>query len=190
MGYTVNEDGTVTRDRVPNTSNSSGGSNYSGNSTNNSGGDNNSGCWIFVLIAVIVGIIIAVSSANKNSSDSNDSYYESDSVAVDSVAYYDDYEVVDTVAAEEYYSSSTSSNLDVSDSSISLSWEEQSYTINVYSTSSWWVDVNTDDWISLDCEGTQITLYVDSNPAEGSRHDYFVIKNDEGLTKRVDVYQE
>ena len=186
MGYTINEDGTVTRDRVPNTSNISGESNYSGNSTNNSGGDDNNGCWI---IAVIVGIIIAVSSANKNSSSSNDGYYDTDSCVVDFVAY-DYYEDGDTVVAEEYYSSSTSSNLDVSDSSISLSWEEQSYTINVYSTSSWWVDVITDDWISLDCEGTQITMYVDSNPAEGSRHDYFVIKNDEGLTKRVDIYQE
>lgn len=177
MGYTINEDGTVTRDKVSNTSNDSGNS------------ANNSGCWIFVLIAVIVGIIIAVSFANKTSSGSNDDYCDSDSVMVDSAAYSDDYEIVDTVATEEYYSSSTSSNLDVSTSCISLSWEEQSYRINVYSTSSWWVDVNTDDWISLDCEGTQITLYVDSNPAEGSRHDYFVIKNDEGLTKRVDIYQ-
>lgn len=72
MGYTVNEDGSVTRDRTPKTSNTSKGS--------------NSGCWIFVLIAVIVGIIIAVSFANKNSSSSNNSNYDSHSTIIEDEA--------------------------------------------------------------------------------------------------------
>lgn len=192
MGYVVNEDGTVTRNKVPNASNISGNPNYVRNSSNNSGGDDNSGCWIFVIIAIIVGISIAISSTNNNSSNSsNDDYDAVDSVVADTIEYYD---VIDTIATdtivEEYYSYGTSSNLDVSNSSISLDWKGQEYTIYVYSTSSWWIDVDTEDWISLSCEGSRITLYVDSNLNDDSRHDYFVIKNDEGCTKKVNIYQE
>lgn len=192
MGYIVNEDGTVTRDKVPNISNTSVDSNYVRNSGNNSGGGNNSGCWIFVTIAIIIGISIAISSINNNSYNSSKyNYYAIDSGVPDSVEYYDVVDTVDTdTIVEEYYSYDTSSNLDVSNSSISLNWKEQEYTINVYSTSSWWIDVDTEDWITLSCEGTRITLYVDSNLNDDSRHDYFVIKNDEGCTKKVNIYQE
>lgn len=183
MGYTINEDGTVTRDNVNTSSNQE----KSGGNKSNGGSDNNNGCVIFIIVFVIVGIIIAA--INKNKSTTNN-YSDYDTVAVDTVSY--DYVVADTVATEDYYEApvQNTSSLSVSNSNISLGWESQSVTINVYSTSEWWIDVSTESWILLDPHGTQITINVDSNPDEGSRKDYFVIKNNEGLKQRVDIYQE
>ncbi len=74
MGYTVNPDGSVTRDRIP-TKNK--GTNYSGGPNNSNGSDNNSGCWIIVVVAIIIGCIFG---NKKSSNDNSDIEYE-DAVA-------------------------------------------------------------------------------------------------------------
>ena len=66
MGYTINEDGTVTRDNVPKRQYETGTSNSSGN--NNGGGDG-SGCIIWIIIAIVVGVIFAIANTNKRSEE-------------------------------------------------------------------------------------------------------------------------
>ena len=75
MDYTINEDGTVTRNKKTNSTSNSG------------GGSDNSGCWIFIVIAIIIGIIIAI--ANSQSSSSSNQSQELTS-EVESVAAYEE----------------------------------------------------------------------------------------------------
>lgn len=144
----------------------------------------------FIVIAIVS--IFCIVKCNSNDYDYDnydydyDDYLYEDSCAVDSVATDYDYFYDNDVAAEAVAESS----LSVSQAYHDLSWEEQTVTINVYSSSEWWISVDTESWIDLECVGTQIKMHVDSNPEEGTRDDYFIIKNDEGLTQRVDIHQE
>lgn len=66
MGYTINEDGTVTRDNVPKKTYDTGTSNSTGNSNN--GGDSGSGCIIWIIIAIVIGAIFVIANTNKSNS--------------------------------------------------------------------------------------------------------------------------
>lgn len=103
-GYRVNEDGSVTKIN-------GGGSNNSNN--NNSGGSSgNNGCVWFVIIAIVVGAIVAISK-----SGSSDSYDYSDT---DTVVAVEDEVVVDEAVVEEVYTPSAT-YLSVSDDDIYMS---------------------------------------------------------------------
>jgi len=179
VGYTINEDGTVTRDRVPNSQNTSSGSNYNGGSSNNSGNDDNNGCLIWIVIAVIVGIIIAV--ANSNNSTSNNDYEAADSTVCDTVEYY----YADTVAADYSYNDSY---LSVSPSSVSFDSNGGSRTLSVSSSDSWRISTNTYDWGHLSKSGNSLILRVDANNSSESRTDYFEITSG-SKTYRVNISQ-
>lgn len=71
MSYKINEDGTVTRDNVP---------------------KNGNGCSVWIIIAIIIGVICAI--ANSNKSNSNSEYDAVDSVLYDTLY---DYYCVDTL---------------------------------------------------------------------------------------------
>ena len=166
MGYTINEDGTVTRDNVPKRQYETGTSNSSGN--NNGGGDG-SGCIIWIIIAIVVGVIFAI--ANTNKSNSSSEYEDVDSVLCDTISdYYDEESVVSDYSYNSAY-------LSVSPSSLSFSAEGGSKTLSVNSSDSWRISTNTYDWGHLSRNGNSLTLRIDANNSRESRTDYFEISS-------------
>ena len=177
MGYTINEDGTVTRDNVPKRQYETGTSNSSGN--NNGGGDG-SGCIIWIIIAIVVGVIFAI--ANTNKSNSSSEYEDVDSVLCDTISdYYDEESVVSDYSYNSAY-------LSVSPSSLSFSAEGGSKTLSVNSSDSWRISTNTYDWGHLSRNGNSLTLRIDANNSRESRTDYFEISSGT-KTCRVNISQ-
>ena len=173
-GYRVNEDGSVTRI-------DGGGSNGCGsNKPNNSSGgsSDNSGCIWGVIIAVVIGIIIAMS--NSGSSDSSVS--DDDTVEAVEVV-----EVEEVPVVEEVYIPSAT-YLRVSDDDIYISAAGGSRDITVYTDGDWSVDVNVANWGHLSKYSDSVTLRIDPNSSSSSRTDYFVLKSGD-YTKRVNITQ-
>lgn len=174
-GYTVNEDGPVTRI-------DGGRSNNSGNNrpNNNSGGDSdNSGCIWGIIIAVVIGIIIAI--ANSGSSDSSNNDY-------DTVEAVEVVEVEEIPVVEEVYTPSTT-YLRVSDDDIYISADGGSRDITVYTDGSWYVEVDVANWCHLSKYSDSVTLSVDPNSSSSSRTDYFILNAGNYYTKRVNINQ-
>lgn len=178
-GYRVNDDGSVTRI-------DSGGSNNRGNNRpdNNSGGDpDNSGCIWGIIIAVIIGIIIAI--ANSGSSDSSNGSSDSSNNDYDTV---ESVEVVDEVPVVKDEYTPTTTYLRVSDDDIYISADEGSRDITVYTDGNWYVDVDVASWGHLSKYSDYVTLRVDSNSSSSSRTDYFILKSG-NHTKRINITQ-
>ncbi len=170
-GYRVNEDGSVTKIN-------SGGSSGGNSGGNNSGGSSdNGGCIWFIIIAVVIGIIVAIS--NSGSSDSDN--YVADSAVVEEVV------VEEVVPTEEVYTPSTS-YLNVSDDDIYMSAEGGSTDISVSSDGDWYIDVDAANWGHLTKYSNSVTLRVDRNTSTSSRTDYFVIKSG-NYTRRINITQ-
>lgn len=173
-GYRVNEDGSVTRI-------DGGGSNNSGNNrpNNNSGGSSdNSGCIWGIIIAVVIGVIVAI--ANSGSSDSSNDNHDTEEV-VEVV------EVEEVPAAEEVYTPSTT-YLRVSDDDIYISADGGSRDITVYTDGNWYVDVDVASWGHLSKYSDSVTLRVDPNASSSSRTDYFILKSGD-YTKLINITQ-
>lgn len=173
-GYRVNEDGSVTRI-------DGGGSNNSGNNrpNNNSGGSSdNSGCIWGIIIAVVIGVIVAI--ANSGSSDSSNDNHDTEEV-VEVV------EVEEVPATEEVYTPSTT-YLRVSDDDIYISADGGSRDITVYTDGNWYVDVDVASWGHLSKYSDSVTLRVDPNASSSSRTDYFILKSGD-YTKRINITQ-
>lgn len=171
-GYRVNEDGSVTKIN-------SGGSSGGNNGGNNSGGSSdNGGCIWFIIIAVVIGIIVAIS--NSGSSDSDN--YVADSVAVEEVA------VEEVVPAVEVYTPLTT-YLNVSDDDIYMSADGGSKDISVSTDGDWYIDVDAANWGHLTKYSNSVTVRVDRNTSTSSRTDYFVIKSG-NYTRRINITQQ
>ena len=163
--YTINEDGTVTRNA----------SSHNSNSQQPSGGsNNNSGCWVIIIIAVVIGIVVfALANKNENSSSNETSEGPVNEEFVDSEVKNDD----------------TVTYLDISASSVSFDAAGGYYTFTISSNSTWGISTGTNDWGHLDRSGNQLTLRVDPNPSMESRTDYFILSAG-NETVRVDISQE
>lgn len=173
MGYTINEDGSVTRDRVPNSRNTS-------NSNNNRSGGNedNNGCLWGVVIAIIIGIIAVV---NSNRSTSNIVYEVADSTVCDTVEYYAD------TAATDY--SCNNSYLSVSPSSVYFNSNGGSKEIFIETDGDWEISTSTANWGHLSKYSNSVTLTIDENTSSSSRSDYFEITAG-SYSKRININQE
>ena len=163
--YTINEDGTVTRN---------GGLHNSSSPQPSGGSDDNTGCWVTCFIAVVIGIIV-FALANKN--DKSSGHETSEGPAYE--------EVVDSVVENN----NTDTYLDISASSVSFDADGGFYTFTVSSNSTWNISTDTYDWGHLARSGNQLTLRVDANPSMESRTDYFVLSAG-NETARVDISQE
>lgn len=176
-GYRVNEDGSVTRI-------DGGGNNNSGNNrpnNNSGGGSDNSGCIWGIIIAVVIGVIIAI--ANSGSSDSsNSSNNDYDTVEAVEVV-----EVEEVPVVEEVYTPTTT-YLRVSDDDIYISADGGSRDITVYTDGDWYVDVDVASWGHLTKYSDSVTLRVDRNSSSSSRTDYFILKSG-NYTKRINITQ-
>lgn len=176
-GYRVNEDGSVTRI-------DGGGNNNSGNNrpnNNSGGGSDNSGCIWGIIIAVVIGVIIAI--ANSGSSDSsNSSNNDYDTVEAVEVV-----EVEEVPVVEEVYTPTTT-YLRVSDDDIYISADGGSRDITVYTDGDWYVDVDVASWGHLSKYSDSVTLRIDPNSSSSSRTDYFILKSG-SYTKRVNITQ-
>lgn len=172
MGYTINEDGSVTRDRVPNPRNTS-----NSNNNRNGGNEDNNGCLWGIVIAIIIGINAVV---NSNRSTSNSVYEVADSTVCDTAEYYAD------TAATDY--SCNNSYLSVSPSSVTFDSNGGSKTFSVNSSGSWRITTNTYAWGHLAKNGNQLILRVDPNTSCNQRTDYFKIKAG-NIEKTVNIIQ-
>ena len=168
MGYTINEDGSVTRDHIPNS-----------RSNRNNNGDNNIGCWIWIAIIFIIGIILGIASS-KSSSNSNKS-------DIDSVDY--DTTDIDTVAVADTDTYYANSFLTISSTSVYFNYEGGSKTILVSSSDSWDISTNTNEWGHLYRENDKLILTIDANNSNEARTDYFEISSGT-LTRRVNITQD
>lgn len=173
-GYRVNEDGSVTR--IDGGESNGSGSNKPNNSSG--GSSDKSGCIWVVIIAVVIGIIIAIS--NSGSSDSSVSDY-------DTVEAVEVVEVEEVPVVEEVYTPSTT-YLRVSDDDIYISADGGSRDITIYTDGDWYVDVNVASWGHLSKYSDSVTLRIDPNSSSSSRTDYFVLKSGD-YTKRVNITQ-
>ncbi len=171
-GYRVNEDGSVTKIN-------SGGSSRGNSGGNNSGGSSdNGGCIWFIIIAVIIGIVVAISHSGSSDSDN----YIADSAVVE-----DDIAVEEVVAVEEVYTPSAT-YLNVSDDDIYMSADGGSTDITISSDGDWYIDVDAANWGHLTKYSNSVTLRVDRNNSTSSRTDYFVIKSG-NYTRRINITQ-
>lgn len=166
-GYRVNEDGSVTKIN-------SGGS----NNTNNSGGSSdNSGCIWFIIIAIVIGIIVAI--ANSNYGSSNQTY--DDTAAVEVV------EIVEEPVEEIVVAPSTT-YLRVSDDVITMNASGGSEEITIYTDGDWYIDVNTAPWGHITKYSNSLILRLDENTSRSSRTDYFILKSG-AYSKRINITQ-
>lgn len=156
MDYTINEDGTVTRHKKTNSTPNSG------------GGSDNSGCWIFLVIAIIVGIIIAIANNQSSSSTSQSGDFAS--------------EVESVEAYEEPF-------ITISSSNVNFEANGGSYTFEVNSNTSWDIITNTESWGHLQRSGSNLILTVDRNYSTDDRTDYFELSTGE-QTVMVSISQE
>lgn len=171
-GYRVNEDGSVTKIN-------SGGSSGGNSGGNNSGGSSdNGGCIWFIIIAVVIGIIVAISNSGSSHSDN----YVADSAVVEEVV------AVEEVAAVEEVYTPSATYLNVSDDDIYMSADGGSTDITVSSDGDWYIDVDAANWGHLTKYSNSITLRVDRNNSTSSRTDYFVIKSG-NYTRRINITQ-
>ena len=170
-GYRVNEDGSVTKINGDGSNNS--------NNNNSGGSSGNNGCVWFVIIAIVVGAIVAISK-----SGSSDSYDYSDT---DTVVAVEDEVVVDEAAVEEVYTPSAT-YLSVSDDDIYMSSSGGSTDITVSTDGDWEIEVGVASWGHLTKYSNSVTLRLDENNSSSSRTDYFVIKSGD-YTKRVNITQ-
>lgn len=170
-GYRVNEDGSVTK---INSGGSSGGNNGENNSR---GSSNNGGCIWFIVIAVIIGTIVAISNSGLSDSDN----YVADSAVVEEVV------VEEVVPVVEVYTPSTT-YLNVSDDDIHMSADGGSKDILVYSDGDWYIDVDAANWGHLTKYSNSVTVRVDRNTSTSSRTDSFVIKSG-NYTRRINITQ-
>ena len=178
MGYTINEDGTVTRDNIPKKTYDTGTSNSTGNSNN--GGDSGSGCIIWIKIAIVIGAIFVIANTNKSNSNSEDEVH--DCVVCDTIS---EYYYADSVASNYSYNKAY---LSVSPSSVSFSAEGGSRTLSVNSSDSWHISTNTYNWGHLSRNGNSLTLRIDANNSRELRTDYFEISSGT-KTYRVNIRQ-
>lgn len=166
MSYTLNEDGTVTRQvakKQPDSSN------------------DNSGCWIFFVIAVVVGVIaFAISSNNRSSSV--EAAAEEVEEAVEEVIE----EIPEEVAEETTYNYAT--YLTVSDDDVYFDAEGGYKDIEINTDGDWEVSIGTASWGSLTRRGNTLRLQVEENTEASDRDDYFVVKAGD-YEKRIDIIQ-
>ncbi len=163
--YTINEDGTVTRNA----------SSHNTSSPQPSGSsDGNSGCWVIFIIAVVIGIIVFALANNREKSSSHET---SEKPAYEAF--------VDSVVEND----NTVTYINISASSVSFDADGGYYTFTVSSNSTWSISTGTYDWGHLDRAGNQLTLRVDENPSTESRTDYFILSAG-NETIRVDISQE
>ncbi len=161
--YTINEDGTVTRN---------GGSHNSNSSQPSGGSDDNTGCWVLFVIVVVIGIIVFALANKNNNSPSQEAAEEPTNV-----------EVIDAEDANN-----VGTYISISSTSVSFEADGGYYTFTVNSNSSWNISTDTYEWGHLSKSGNQLTLRVDANNSSDSRTDYFVLSaGDE--TVRVDISQ-
>lgn len=145
MEFTINEDGSVTRK-------TSSDSNYNRNGGNNGENGDKNGC-LWGIIAIIAGVIIAIATSNKSTSNSN-------------------HEVIDTTD-----NSYNNSYLSVSPSSVSFDSYGGCKTLSVNSSDLWRITTNTYEWGHLSISGNKITLRVEANNSKNSRSDFFEISS-------------
>ena len=161
--YTINEDGTVTRN---------GGLHNSSSPQPSGGSDDNTGCWVTFIIVVVIGIIV-FALVNKNEDSSSQEVAEEP--AYEKVVDAEDANDVDTY-------------ISISSTSVSFDADGGYYTFTVNSNSSWNISTDTYEWGHLSKSGNQLTLRVDANNSSDSRTDYFVLSAG-NETVRVDISQ-
>lgn len=166
MKFRINEDGSVTRGRDPNSG-----------KTSNSNKKNN-GCLWGIVIAIIAGVIIAVDS---NRSTSNSDYEMTDSTVYDTAEYY-----ANTAATDYSYNNSY---LSVSPSSVHFDSNGGSKEITIETDGDWEISTNTANWGHISKYNNSVTLTIDENTSSSSRSDYFEITAG-SFSKRININQE
>lgn len=79
--------------------------------------------------------------------------------------------------------------LTISSSSVSFGSEGGTHHFTISTNEEWETYVATYPWGHLTKSGNSLTLRVDANPNTTSRTDYFKIKSESGITRRVDITQ-
>lgn len=84
-------------------------------------------------------------------------------------------------AAKKYFN--------ISPTYIEVPGDGSTYSFEISTNESWSISTNTYSWGHLKKNGNSLSLTIDENPMTGEREDYFVIKSQSGIEKRVDIYQ-
>ena len=201
MKFRINEDGSVTRGREPNS-----GKTPNSNNNRSGGNEDNNGCLWGIVIAIIASVIISV--INSNRSTSNSDYEVADSTVYDTAEYYantvatyysynnsysSDSTVYDTIgyyantAATDY--SYNNSYLYVSPSSVHFDSNGGSKEISIETVGNWYISTNTANWGHISKYNNSIILTIDENTSSSSRSDYFEITAG-SFSKRININQE